>query len=244
MTLNALFLQAKYGYILDNKTDANGAEHGNNGQFVSKGGNGGEKKEETKKKRKGSLKVLNKKELHNFINYHKTSKENVRVSLGTISDDAKNRIKKATGLDVDRVILDSDSIRHSFDNSDHNLEPDDLDDMKEVIDTTTDISLSSKKNNNGNPVIIFKKMEPNGVILCEEYRAGKKELELQTAYRMKRNRQPLGVQNKLPANVQNGVAPKSEPATNQTVTIDNITPDGLKINSLQDLFMLAKSRTW
>ena len=87
---------------------------------------------------------------------------------------------------------------------------DDLDDMKEVIDTTSDISLSPKKNHNGNPVIIFKKIEPNGVILCEEYRAGKKELELQTAYRMKRKRQPLGVQDELPANVQNGVAPKKE----------------------------------
>ncbi len=50
MTLTALFLQVKYGYTLDNKTDANGAEHGNNGQFVSKGGNSGEKKEEPKKK--------------------------------------------------------------------------------------------------------------------------------------------------------------------------------------------------
>ena len=49
MTLGALFLQAKYGYILDNKTDANGVEHGNNGQFVSKGGNGGESKKTRKK---------------------------------------------------------------------------------------------------------------------------------------------------------------------------------------------------
>lgn len=49
MTLDALFFQLKYGYILDSKTDANGAEHGNNGQFVSKGGNGGKSKEEQKK---------------------------------------------------------------------------------------------------------------------------------------------------------------------------------------------------
>ena len=49
MTLDALFFQLKHGYILDNKTDANGAEHGGNGQFVSKGGSSGEKKEEPKK---------------------------------------------------------------------------------------------------------------------------------------------------------------------------------------------------
>jgi hypothetical protein len=49
MTLTDLFFQMKHGYILDNKTDANGAEHGTNGQFVSKGGNSGERKEEPKK---------------------------------------------------------------------------------------------------------------------------------------------------------------------------------------------------
>ena len=51
MTLTDLFFQMKHGYILDNKTDANGAEHGTNGQFVSKGGNSGESKEEPKKKK-------------------------------------------------------------------------------------------------------------------------------------------------------------------------------------------------
>ena len=81
MTLDDLLFYLKNGYILDNKTDENGAEHGNNGQFVSKGGSSGESKEEPKKKRKGSLKVLTKKELHNFINYHKTSKENVTPGL-------------------------------------------------------------------------------------------------------------------------------------------------------------------
>ncbi len=238
MTLDALFFQLKHGYILDNKTDANGAEHGNNGQFVSKGGSSGEKKEEPKKK--GALKVLSKNELHNFINYHKNSKENVRVSLGTIQDDAKNRIKKATGLDVERVILDSDSIRHSFDNPNHNLEPDDLDDMKEIIDTTTDISLSTEKNKTGNSVIIFKKQEPNGVILCEEYRAGKKELELQTAYRMKKNRQPLSADSRPLAYVRNVTAPRSEAEINQTTPTDNIARSCAKIKSLEDLFRMVK----
>ena len=49
MTLTDLFFQMKHGYILDNKTDANGAEHGTNGQFVSKGGNSGESKKTRKK---------------------------------------------------------------------------------------------------------------------------------------------------------------------------------------------------
>ena len=173
-------------------------------------------KKQDKAKKKGALKVLNKQEIHDFIEKHKTSKVNERVSLGAISDDARNRIKAATGIDVERVILDSDSIRHSFIPK-HNLEENDLDDMKEIIDTTTDISLSHDKNSMGNPVIIFKKQEPNGVILCEEYRAGKKELELQTAYRVKKNRQPLSAENQPLANVQNVTAPTNNVAHNNTV---------------------------
>lgn len=162
--------------------------------------------EAQKTKRKGALKVLNGQEIHDFIEKHKTSKENERVSLGTISPEARKRIKDITGLDVERVILDSDSVRHAY-NPKHNLDPNDLDDMKEIIETTMDITLSPDKNSLGNPVIIFKKEEPNGVILCEEYRAGKKELELQTAYRVKKNRQPHGADSQLPANVQNATAP-------------------------------------
>lgn len=161
----------KYGYILDNKTDANGMEHsGANGQFVSKG----ENSSEAPKKKKGALKVVTKAELHDFIEKHKTSKENVRISLGQINDKAKSRIKNVTGIEVDRIILESGSVKHAFNEPAHNLEPNDLDDMKEIIESTTDISLSPTKNKQGNPVIIFKKQEPNGVILCEEYRAGKK----------------------------------------------------------------------
>ena len=39
MTLSGMFDSLKQcGYVLDNKTDENGMEHGNNGQFVSRGG--------------------------------------------------------------------------------------------------------------------------------------------------------------------------------------------------------------
>ena len=131
------------------------------------------------------------------------------IRLDSISEAGRKRIKEKTGFDVERVILDSYSVRHAYNNEKHNLEPNDLDDMKEIIDTTTDISLSPDKNGMGNPVIIFKKQEPNGVILCEEYRAGKKELELQTAYRIKKNQQPHGAENQPPANVRNATAPNS-----------------------------------
>ncbi|WP_024468664.1 hypothetical protein [Treponema pedis] len=156
--------------------------------------------------KKGKLRVVNKRELHDFIEKHKTSKENERVSLGEISDEAKNRIKEKTGLSVNRVILDSDSVRHAYSKPQHNLSPNDLDDMKNIIETTTDIKMGGI-NPQGNPIIIFKKQEANGIILCEEYRAKNKELELQTAYRIKKEkRQPHGANERLPANVRNATA--------------------------------------
>ena len=176
--------------------------------------------EKSNEKKRGALRVLTKQETHDFIEKHKTSEINEKVSLGNVSDETKKRIQDATGIEVERVILDSDSVRHAYDKPAHNLEPNDLDNMKEIIETTTDISLSPEKTKQGTPVIIFKKQEPNGVILCEEYRAGKKELELQTAYRVKKNRQPHSAENQPLANVRNVTAP-----------ISNIQQNGEKSSS-------------
>ncbi|MGP1491474.1 MAG: hypothetical protein ACTTI6_10515 [Treponema sp.] len=161
-------------------------------------------------KKKGRLPVLNKAELHDFIEKHKTSTENVRVSLGEISSKAQQRIKEKTGLVVNRVILDSDSIRHAYGKEAHNLEPNDLDNMFDVINTTNDITVSSKKYNN-NTAIIFKEEIENGVFFVEEFRAGKNELELVTAYRQKKNRRPQHnvIENDPGNNVQNGTVPTS-----------------------------------
>ena len=189
------------------KEDGNGLEHSDkNGQFVSNEDNA------EKKERKGKLKVLNKEETKDFIRKHKNSKENERVCLGDVKPEAKTRIKKATGLDTTRVILDSDSIRHTFQKPAHNLEIDDLDDMYDVVNTTHDISLSSDTTKRGTPVIIFRKEESNGVYLLMEFRAGKHELELQTAYRQQ-NRQRHD-ETSPQANVRNGAVPS-----------DNITQD-------------------
>lgn len=206
MTIQEMFSSLKrYGYITDAEWKESDHPRGDDGQFTDGGGR-------SDKKKKGALKEVSKAELHDFIKNHKTSKDNERISLGKISQSAKERISRITGLEIERVILDSDSVRHAYGKPEHNLLPNDLDDMKEVIETTTDIELSPKRNATGNPVIIFKKQESNGVILCEEYRAGKKELELQTAYR--KFRQPHGALNELPANVRNATALENTIADN------------------------------
>ena len=221
MTIQEMFNSVKrYGYVTDAEWEECDHPRDKNGQFTDGDGR-------SDKKRKGALKEVSKTELHDFIQRHKTSKDNERISLGRIIQSAKERILRMTGLEIERVILDSDSIRHAYSKSEHNLLPDDLDDMKEVIETTTDIKLSPKRNATGNPVVIFKKQEPNGVILCEEYRAGKKELELQTAYRQ--FRQPHGVHDELPANVRNATA------LNNTIT--DIAPE---VKSIAGLWNMLK----
>lgn len=224
MTLAEHFYSLKYGYVADNKIDANGDEHsGANGRFVEKSNKDETGKSTTKKK---PLKVVSKSELHDFIAKHRNSKDDERVSLGEVDNKAKARIKAATGIDVERVILDSDSVRHAFDPK-HNLDPDDLDDMKSIIETTTDISLSPEKTRKGCPVIIFKSQEPNGVILCEEYRAKNKELELQTAYRKKKQR--------LNADSRPLAYAQDEAAYNQ-----NINHHISDVNSLMGLYKMLK----
>ena len=185
--------------------DANGNEHSpSNGQFVSKG-EGGKSKE-----KKGKLKVLNKEETKDFIRKYRVSKDDERVCLGEIKPDAKARIKKATGLDAERVILDSDSIRHAFRKGKHNLKDGDLDDMYDVVNTTHDITLSPDPNKLGNPIIIFRKQEANGIYLLMEFRAGKHELELQTAYRERKQR------------LHDGASPRAN-VLDDAVPTDNIT---------------------
>lgn len=130
-------------------------------------------------------KLTNKNAIHQAIEEFQTTQEEKKYDLGKITPAAKTRIKKKTGLDPERVILETSSLTHALKDS-HNLQPGDLDKMKEMVDTCTDITLSPKPDKSGQPVIIFKQQEPNGVNLLMEFRAGKLDLELQTAYRQKK----------------------------------------------------------
>ena len=130
-------------------------------------------------------KLNNERDIHNAIQQFKQTKEPKIYNLGTIAPRAKRRIKAATGLDPEKVILDTTSLTHAF-QAKHNLQPDDLDKMKEIVDTTKDIRLSKQTNGMGLPVIIFRQQEQNGLYIVMEFRAKKLQLELQTAYRQKK----------------------------------------------------------
>lgn len=128
--------------------------------------------------------LKNKEAIHSAIENFKNTKEEKIYDLGKIAPVAKRRIKKLTGLDPENVILETASLTHAMVPK-HKLQPGDLEKMKEIVDTTTDIKLSPTKDKNGQPVIIFRQQEPNGVFLLMEFRAGRLNLELQTAYRKK-----------------------------------------------------------
>lgn len=204
MTIQDMFYSLKkYGFVQDgaevpeNSVSPDGTKIKKNGEWVSISKNNESKftikTNETKPNgqlKKGALKVLNKEDFKDFIKESKNFKENVKISLGELKDDAKKRIEAIVGKNIKRIVVESGNIKHAFKKKNHNLLDSDLDDMAEIINTTTDISLSPEKSSEGLPVVIFRKQEPNGVYILEKYRAGREELAFETAYRIKKQ-QPL-----------------------------------------------------
>lgn len=148
---------------------------------------------ESKVKAKGKQKrpgkrisiIKNKAELHAAIEKYKNDKTEVKYNLGKLKPLTKRRIKAKTGLDPENMILETDIIPH-VEQLKHNLKPGDIELIPEIVNTTTNITLSNKKNTRGNPVILFKQNEQNGLIIAMEYRSKKLELGLVTAYRIKK----------------------------------------------------------
>lgn len=130
-------------------------------------------------------KLTGRKAIHEAIEKYKETKEEKIYDLGKITPSAKKRIKKNTGLDPERVILETGSLTHTIKDY-HNLYPGDLERMKEIVDNATDIRLSPEKDDSGHPIIVFREKEPNGLNLFMEFRSGRLFLELKTAYRQKK----------------------------------------------------------
>jgi hypothetical protein len=85
------------------------------------------------------------------------------IQIGTISDDAQKRIKQKCGIKVSEIHIDNSAVIHAMTQEHHNLEPDDLHHVVDVINTTNDICLSDKKHKSNN-VLIFKQ-DINDILL-------------------------------------------------------------------------------
>lgn len=114
--------------------------------------------------------------------------ENRRISLGSVSDKARSRIKSVLGKDANRILLDSGEIRHAMAKKEHHISLSDLENISTVVNTTKSISLEPKKHQN-NEVLRFKEEKENGLNVIMEFRNRKGDLSLVTVYRVKKDGQ-------------------------------------------------------
>lgn len=242
MTLDALFFQLKHGYILDNKTDANGAEHGNNGQFVSKGGNSGEKKEKSKKTNneyRNEIKQTLSKSLNKKL-FNKASGTTARLSM--------NGVNKMTSS-----VAISKSINNGFTPQEH------FEAVKNIVKLFENAELikSHKDLKHG-----VEGLKINRYVAQDKFKDGTKYDALITAKETIENGQRLysleldelnhalkrfetddkGIKKRLPYMVA-GQKDETRPNQGKSATgslNNNIIRDGLKFKSLDDLFKMAK----
>jgi hypothetical protein len=98
-----------------------------------------------------------------FVEESRTGKSNDKAYIGTVTPVVAKRIKDICGKKVDKIMLESGAVRHSYSKDYHLLENDDILHYVDVINTATDIKPSGKKHLN-NEVITFTK-DINGKIL-------------------------------------------------------------------------------
>jgi hypothetical protein len=106
--------------------------------------------------------------------------------IGVVSPVAADRIRTVSGKAVSKIMIESDSIWHSCKKSVHNLQPDDIFHIVDVINTAGHIQRSGKQHQN-NEVLEFHK-DVNGIItFVAEVRAHFDGwLALITCYRQKK----------------------------------------------------------
>jgi hypothetical protein len=112
------------------------------------------------------------------------------IRMGTISDDAKKRIKYKCGAEVSEIHIDNSGVIHAMAQTHHNLEPDDLLHAVDMINTTNDIDLSNKKHKS-NDVLIFKQNINGDIIFLTEVHAKNGYLLVFDAWRQKKARRDL-----------------------------------------------------
>lgn len=244
MTLDALFFQLKHGYILDNKTDENGAEHGGNGRFISKGGNSGERKEETKKTNDEYRKEI-KKTLSKSLNkdlQNKASGTSARISM--------NGLNKMTSS-----VAISKSVNNGFTPQEH------FEAVKNIVNLFENAKLikSHKDLKHG-----VEGLKINRYVAQDKFKDGTKYDALITAKETIENGQRLysleldeinraskrfetddkGIKKGLPYMVvgqKDGTRPNQGKSATGSHN-NTIARDGSKIKSLEDLFRMIKGQ--
>ena len=123
-------------------------------------------------------------ELKFFVGEARIGKNNEKAYIGIITLAAAKRIEAVCGIKVEKVMLESGSVRHSYGKDCHLLENDDIFHYGDAVNSATEIRLSRKKHLN-NTVITFTKDIHGQILFATEVR-GKHGgwLSLVTCYRL------------------------------------------------------------
>ncbi|MDR1218361.1 MAG: hypothetical protein LBK73_01995 [Treponema sp.] len=113
--------------------------------------------------------LLSTDELKAFIDNAKIGNKNEKAFIGLVMPDAAERIQAVCGQGVQKIMLESEAVRHSYRVAYHNLQDDDLLLFTDVLNTATDIKLSDTKHQN-NTVIQMRKNIGGKIIFTVEVR--------------------------------------------------------------------------
>ncbi|MDR0321156.1 MAG: hypothetical protein LBI28_06610 [Treponema sp.] len=98
-----------------------------------------------------------------------------QIVIGMIKPSAQQRIKDKCGHKISKIEINRNGVVHAMRKKEHNLEADALLYAVDVINTTTDISLSPKQHKGSN-VLIFKKEIGNEITFLTEVHIRKNRL--------------------------------------------------------------------
>ena len=129
-------------------------------------------------------KQLNHDEYRSFVKQSLSGKTNEKAFVGEVTPEAAQRIYKVSGQKVEKIMLESNAVRHSYSKQYHLLDSNDIFNYVDVLNTSTDIQLSSKKHLN-NQVITFTKDIDGKILFAVEVRIKHGGwLSLLTCYRL------------------------------------------------------------
>ena len=123
-----------------------------------------------------------------FIEEARTGKTNEKAFIGIVAPAAVQRIEAVCGIKVEKIMLESGAVRHSYSKEYHLLGKDDIFHFVDVVNTATDMQLSGKKHLNHEVITLTKDI--NGQILfAVEVRINHGGwLSLVTCYRLHKKR--------------------------------------------------------
>jgi len=137
-------------------------------------------------KEKWYHKQLTQDELKVFIEKSLTGNNNDQAFIGILETNAAQRIEAVCGKKVEKIMIESGAIRHSYKKANHNLKDDDLLHIVAAINSATDIKISIQKHQNNKCLEICKDIDGKIIFVMEVRIHYGGWLALVTCYRQNR----------------------------------------------------------